>query len=680
MLLGLITLLCFPFLSSDVFLDNRTAELVLPIGSTQMVFFPFVLTACSIAILTGIAATANSVRNRTTGVGDRPLTTIFLKLLSLREREVYEHLLSGSRNKDIARVLTISESTVKKHVRNILQKTATKSRLELIRKVESTSATGTWNSAGTEIEPDVSANTPEVHFSEKDKSTIFKTRNSIVELKNMNTRMKLVIVCGALLIAGTATVLILHFSSRNRNDIENMVWHTEELIHASEEYENEDGFWTVSTPEQEGYIRTAVLTHLELAIRTGADALLVVRGNRIVCEWYSDRYQSPMGAMSSTKSIAGLLCGIMEDRGLLDIDNPVSKFLPEWTGGFRDQVNIRHLLSMSSGLLKKDTGESVGYVSEKNAHVMGLSPDVGPGTRWSYSNEGVQLLSPLMEAVAGMNLNVFADEHLFTPIGMERTSFYAGGSDGAAWTYADMQTSPRDFARVGWLVMNGGVWNGKPIVSAEYLEEMLAPQATADFYGLLWWLHDTLDLHGYGTEGYLDTDMYIFPRDELIVVRMQAPREQFTGENESGNYQELAWRLFKAFTNPDKNKNVDFVIRILTKLLQPERDTQETRQEAATDAQEPDETRFETDLEIAIEDSRNGKSHEVINRLQPYLDQAIGNLAKRTQAQLLIVQQYVRLHETKQAKKLYNLISVEGLSQLPTWYQDYFLELESVLQ
>ena len=676
MMLGLVTLLCFPFLASDIFLDKRTAALAFPIGTTQVIFFPFVLTACSIILLIGITAASKTAQNgRPEAQTDRHSANTFTRRLSLREREIFEYLLTGSRNKDIAQALAISESTVKKHVRNILKKTDSASRLELIRKVESPPIAEAAPEAGTGIEPNVAQITPQGHFQEKSGPSIVRTTSIFEELKNMKKRMKIVVLCTIVLVTGTATALTLYFSDRNKIDFESIDWHTKVLAHAPEEYENEDGFWAVSTPEKEEYFRTAVLAHLEVAIRTGADALLVARGNKIVCEWYSERYKTPFHAMSSTKSIAGLLCGIMADRGLIDIDDPVSEYLPSWVGGFRNQVTIRHLLSMSSGLLKKDSGEGIGYISDKNAYVLGLYPDVEPGTRWSYSNEGVQLLSPLMETAAGTDLNSYADEYLFSPLGMERTSFYTGGGEGAPWTYADMKTSPRDFARIGWLVMNGGIWNGERIVSADYLEEMVAPQPTADFYGLLWWLHEAADLKGYGTQGYLNTDMYIFPREELIVVRMQAPRGQFTGEKESANYQELAWQLFKAFTSTEPARIMQPILKEIEALPSPGQESSEGETE-----EQPDETDFEENLQIAMIDSRNGKTHEVIRRLQPYLDHGIGKPTERARAELTIIQQYIRLRNTDRAREIYNGISLDAVSLLPAWYQDYYKELKSEFQ
>ena len=690
-LTGLIMLLVIPFVASDIFGNSRTGDILLPLGSTRMVFSPFIFTACSVAALRGIIQTVKlSGNSAPSGGPPRLVVQPYLSLLSLREREIFDMVIDGFRNKDIARGLTISESTVKKHVQNILKKTGSGSRLELIRKVESAPREADYPPADTKTAPELSQITPEAPLLRDSRQAILKTTNYSKELKSMKKLKKIVVLCGIVLAVGTAAALALHFSAKGRVDIDSADWHAGDLLNKPAEFENKDGFWILSEPEKEGYIESAILAHLELAIQTGADALLVARKNRIVCEWYSERYETPICAMSSAKSVSSLVCGIMRDKGLLSIDDRVSEYLPEWRGGFRDQVSIRHLLSMTSGLLMKGKDESVGYASEKNSFVLRLYPDVEPGTSWSYSNEGVQLLSPLMEAAAGEGLNDFAKRYLFGPLGMERSAFHVSGEEKTVWTYADMQTSPRDFARLGYLVMNGGVWNGEQIISQEYLREALTPLSAADFYGLLWWLHDTDDLKGYGTEGYLDTDMYVFPKEELIIVRMQTPRTQFSGEKESGDYQKLAWRVIPAFTNPDKSKNVDMVLREILKM-------REAGQEAASkspgpannmgnddyealETRELNEVSFAEDLKVAIEDSRNGKDREVISRLQPYLDQGIGDLKMRTEAQMTLITQYMRLWNTDRALKIFNDISIEGIMLLPEWYGSYYEQLETELR
>jgi CubicO group peptidase (beta-lactamase class C family) len=243
--------------------------------------------------------------------------------------------------------------------------------------------------------------------------------------------------------------------------------------------------------------------------------------------------------MSSVKSITGLLAGLLVAEGRLAVDDPVSRFAPDWAEGRRGRVTVRHLLTMTSGLARMlEPGQSVGFARDKNALVLALEPTSEPGTRWDYSNEGVQLLSPLLEKAAGVPLQDYARDRLFRPTGMNETRLRVD-EKGHAWTYADAETTLRDFARVGELMRNKGRWRGRAIVPEPWVEASTRPGPLNERYGYLWWLID--DPKGFAARGYLDTHCYVFPGLELVVARIQARPYLFASES----YEPKALTLFK---------------------------------------------------------------------------------------------------------------------------------------
>ena len=258
--------------------------------------------------------------------------------------------------------------------------------------------------------------------------------------------------------------------------------------------------------------------HAELCRRTGADACLVVYKGKIVQELYGPLYKSPMMAMSSTKSVTGLLIGALLDDGKIkSVDEPVCKYVKEWCAGRKGKVTLRHLLSMTSGLPLM-RGESVGFVADKNPFVINLPLATEPGAAWAYSNEGVQLLSPVIDKAAGEPAQDYARRRLFEPLGMSETRLYLDEKQ-HAWTYAGMETTPRDLARLGLLMLNKGTWRGKRLLSESWVEQSTRhSQKLNPDYGLLWWLVP----NGYAALGHLDTNLYVLPAQDLVVVRMQA--------------------------------------------------------------------------------------------------------------------------------------------------------------
>ncbi len=296
----------------------------------------------------------------------------------------------------------------------------------------------------------------------------------------------------------------------------------------------EDGFWRAVDAEHRARLNDDALTAFdEAARRGGADAYLLVHEDRIVAEWRSERYAEPMTAMSSTKSVTSLLVGMLIDRdAIAGLEQKVGLTVPEWREGPRGEVTVGHLLSHTSGLENRARrGElGVGNEGDKNAYVIGLELDWAPGERFSYSNEGVQLLSPILDAAAGEPIQDFAQRELFEPLGM-RHSRMKRDRKGHAWTYADLETTPRDLARIGLLMQHGGEFRGRRIVSAEWVARSVQPgQEHNPSCGLLWWLFDG----GYAAQGYLGTDVHVLPAQKIVAVRMQ--RKPGDGGNPGSAY------------------------------------------------------------------------------------------------------------------------------------------------
>jgi CubicO group peptidase (beta-lactamase class C family) len=300
--------------------------------------------------------------------------------------------------------------------------------------------------------------------------------------------------------------------------------------------------WKEADPATLGMDVQAVREHERLCERTGADACLVVQGDSIVSEFRGRGFRLPLYAMSSTKSVTSLLVGMLiADGKIAGLDEPVHRWLPSWNEGDKARVRLRHLLTHTSGLARRsDRGEngSVGFVRDKNAHVVRLPLSWAPGTRFAYSNEGVQLLSPILDAAAGEPIQHYARRRLFEPLGMRDTGLNVD-EKGHAWTYADMKTTPRDLARLGVLMLRGGSWQGTSVVPKAWIERATSiGHPLSPHHGLLWWILD--EPRGFAARGHLDTNLYVFPGLDLVVVRMQA-----RPSGREGAYEREALALFR---------------------------------------------------------------------------------------------------------------------------------------
>jgi CubicO group peptidase (beta-lactamase class C family) len=296
--------------------------------------------------------------------------------------------------------------------------------------------------------------------------------------------------------------------------------------------------WPTAHPDSMGLDTEALRAHRDRCRASGAFGCLVAYEGHVVQEWYRAEHRRPfVGTRSAVKSWAGLLTGMLIADGMIDsVGVPVAKWIPEWTAGAEAGVTIRHLLTMTSGLSDRtghrltippvDSAEAAahpsgpGVVAAKNTtgYVLDLPLDWAPGERFSYSNEGVQLLSPILERAAGLPLARYARERLFGPLGMDRTSlrvdeYYNTVLCGGA------ETTLPEFARIGQLMLNDGRWNGRQIVPASWVERSTTPGPKMSNYGFLWWI-DT-NRNNFAATGTLDNVCIVFPEHDLVVARMQ---------------------------------------------------------------------------------------------------------------------------------------------------------------
>ncbi len=282
-------------------------------------------------------------------------------------------------------------------------------------------------------------------------------------------------------------------------------------------------------------------------------ALIVYRG-RLVCEHYfageDQRWGTPLGRVaynaglrhdlrSISKSITALLFGIAVDRGLIaSLDMPVFAWFPEHADlatGEKAKINLRHLLTMSAGLA---WNEDLPYSNPANSErQMSDAPDrcryvleqpsIRPaGATWVYNGGLTALLAAILESAVKQPLDTFAQEALFRPLGIEDVE-WVRNADGTANAVSGLRMRPRDLARIGRLVLDGGQWNGRRVVSKAWIDDSTSPHVNGlglFFYGYQWWLGRSLvdrrEIRWIAGQGYGGQRLYIVPDLDLVVVVM----------------------------------------------------------------------------------------------------------------------------------------------------------------
>jgi CubicO group peptidase (beta-lactamase class C family) len=230
---------------------------------------------------------------------------------------------------------------------------------------------------------------------------------------------------------------------------------------------------------------------------TGASCMVVIRHGRIAAEWYWNGTDPSTRHMlnSVTKSYTSTLVGIAQDNGLLHIDDPASKYIPQWVGTPSETVTIRQMLGMVSGrdpIFVVDPAVLENYFGQQDltAYALARGQVAPPGSRWALNEGDIQPLAAILETATGMPPHAYATEALLGPIGDHRTTI---ATDPAGNTIMDAfaEASARDLARLGHLFLQRGSWNGRQVVSAAWVEEATGRPSQDIFpgYGLLWWLN-----------------------------------------------------------------------------------------------------------------------------------------------------------------------------------------------
>jgi CubicO group peptidase (beta-lactamase class C family) len=287
--------------------------------------------------------------------------------------------------------------------------------------------------------------------------------------------------------------------------------------------------WRVAAPEEQG-MDAALLQQMLDAIREqnlNIDSVVVVHNGFIVTEKYYSPYKQDTkhGLQSVTKSVVSALVGIAIQEGYITgVDDAVLDFYPERTfendDALKRSITLEHLLTMSSGLAwdwdeMVSTPDWVQYTLDQ--------PVVSePGTEFYYSSGNAHVLSAIIQETSGLNTLDFAQLYLFEPLGISdiRWKTDLEGIPKGGW---GMAMTPRDMAKLGYLYLNQGMWDGRQIIPAEWIAasteryvqvpEPLEPWGL--YMGYLWWIHGDGPYAAHGTKGQF---IYVIPESDLVVV------------------------------------------------------------------------------------------------------------------------------------------------------------------
>ncbi len=294
--------------------------------------------------------------------------------------------------------------------------------------------------------------------------------------------------------------------------------------------------WKIASDYNTKEISVDLLANIEEKRTT---AYVVIQDGQIKYEKYWDGYNANelSGSFSMAKSIVSLLIGIAIDEGKIDgVDDKVSKYLPQFIGNGRDDITIKNVLTMSSGLNYKETyfnpfskTANSYYGTDLNKLVYNLKSKEPAGERFEYRSGDTQIAGMIVEAATGKALSEYTSEKIWKKIGAKHNALWSlDHKEGIEKAFCCFNSNARDFARLGQLILNDGRWDSTQIISETYLDEAITPAnylkdgdgEPVNFYGYFFWIvnHKGYEIPYY--RGILGQFVFAIPDKNAVVVRL----------------------------------------------------------------------------------------------------------------------------------------------------------------
>ncbi len=292
-------------------------------------------------------------------------------------------------------------------------------------------------------------------------------------------------------------------------------------------------------------------------------SLLIIRNDSIVFEKYWEDFSnmSYSNSFSVAKTIVGLAIGAAIQQGLIhSLNEKVSKYIPEFNQGNPNEVTLRHLITMTSGInFNEHYGNPFGFMAkayygdELIEKTLAFSSEIEPGTDWHYLGGNTLLLAMIVKNVSGMNVSDFVSEHIWSKIGAESDAHWSvdeeGGFEKAFCCYF---SNARDFARIGKLYLDSGRYDGEQIIpewfALESIQPVKTPSETIPHYGFhIWRLNGELE-EIYYARGILGQYILCIPDQDMIVVRLghdRGKRNALKHPIDVYNYLNLARKFYR---------------------------------------------------------------------------------------------------------------------------------------
>ena len=263
--------------------------------------------------------------------------------------------------------------------------------------------------------------------------------------------------------------------------------------------------------------------------------LVILQDGKVRMEKYGLDFtaQGKWTSFSVAKSFTSTMVGAaIKDGYIKSIDDKVSAYIPDLKGSAYDDVTIKELLTMTSGVKwnedytdpKSDVALFNLHKAEKGmdvtvSYMRKLPREAPAGTKWVYKTGETNLIGVLVSSATKKTLSSYLSEKVWAPFGMEQDATWLLGSTGHEISGCCIQASTRDYARFGAFIMGGAKINGVGILPDDWLAPATSKQADIGMagkgYGYQWWTYDD---GSFAAQGIFGQGIFIDPKRNLVIA------------------------------------------------------------------------------------------------------------------------------------------------------------------
>jgi CubicO group peptidase (beta-lactamase class C family) len=263
--------------------------------------------------------------------------------------------------------------------------------------------------------------------------------------------------------------------------------------------------------------------------------LIIVQDGKIRLEKYALDYSKDgrWTSFSVAKSLTSTMVGAaVRDGYIKSLEDKVTEYMPDLKGSAYDDVSVRQLLTMTSGVKwNEDYTDPKSDVALFNLHkaepgvdvtvsyMRKLPREAPAGSKWVYKTGETNLIGVLVSSATKKTLSAYLSEKVWKPFGMEQDGVWMLGSTGHEISGCCVSASLRDYARFGQFILGGGMAGGKPVLPDDWLASATTKQADiaqpGRGYGYQWWTNDD---GSFAAQGIFGQGIFIDPKRRLVIA------------------------------------------------------------------------------------------------------------------------------------------------------------------